>query len=691
MRFPFFAYTLLTLAFSLPVSATTFYVSDGSGSDANNGLSWATAKKTIQAGVDIAANGDTVLVTNGVYDSGFQNTPAGTNRVVVMMGIKVQSVNGPETTIIDGAASMRCVYLASNSATLVGFTLTNGFATSYGGGAYANFATISNCVISGNCVTNANAELWWVGGGGVYQGTLHNCIVKGNRAPSGGGLNYCDAYNSMISENIATFNGGGAFDCPRIRDCVIQNNTASEGGGGYYGSYENCTIVSNTALLSGGGVSQSGSKNSIIYYNTAPEAENHNNNVFAYTCSTPLPDGDGNISSPPRFSGGNYGLAPDSPCVNTGTNEDWMAGALDFAGNPRIYFGTVDMGALELSYSCPATVWPTSAVYGVAGGSGNLQITSAPDCSWFVQQSPAWISFGGSSNGTGAATVGYQVSSNSEYWRSGYIYINGGSCLVEQAGRPNKPVCLAPSTGSGVRTANVLLEWTNGGGATGYRIYLGTNSSLAESDLRAVQASGSLSVLGLPEGATYWRVDATNANGKTQGDIWSFTVRTSRVYVATNGAAIYPYSTWETAATSICEAISAAIDGDVVLASDGTYFESAPVSISKVITVMSLNGAATTIIDARMSNRCVVLERGVLDGFTLQNGRAVTGSNTQGGGVYILNGGRAERCVVRQCGAREGGGVYVANSGWLDSCTVQSNWASTSTNFASGGGFFLYL
>ena len=43
----------------------------------------------------------------------------------------------------------------------------------------------------------------------------------------------------------------------------------------------------------------------------------------------------------------NYRLKPDSPCINTGTNEAWMACATDLDGLARIVGGVADMGAYE--------------------------------------------------------------------------------------------------------------------------------------------------------------------------------------------------------------------------------------------------------------------------------------------------------------------------------------------------------
>ena len=60
-----FLFVLLT-AYALNSSATIYYVSNG-GNDSNNGLSWATAKATINAAIDSASAGDSVFVAVGTY------------------------------------------------------------------------------------------------------------------------------------------------------------------------------------------------------------------------------------------------------------------------------------------------------------------------------------------------------------------------------------------------------------------------------------------------------------------------------------------------------------------------------------------------------------------------------------------------------------------------------------------------
>ena len=104
---------------------------------------WMTAATTIQDAVDAADQGDIVLVSDGLYGIGTRQSPDAScsNRVVITQDITVKSVNGPSQTFILGAQStgggcgedaVRCVYLGAG--TLIGFTLTNGYTHSVGGG-----------------------------------------------------------------------------------------------------------------------------------------------------------------------------------------------------------------------------------------------------------------------------------------------------------------------------------------------------------------------------------------------------------------------------------------------------------------------------------------------------------------------------------------------------------------------------
>jgi len=94
--------------------------------------------------------------------------------------------------------------------------------------------------------------------------------------------------------------------------------------------------------------------NNIVYFNTAVAGANFTNTAgntgLNYSCVFPTVDGTGNITNDPRLiglAGGDYRLHMSSPCVNTGTNQDWMTNAVDLEGNAHILNNIVDMGCYE--------------------------------------------------------------------------------------------------------------------------------------------------------------------------------------------------------------------------------------------------------------------------------------------------------------------------------------------------------
>ena len=160
-------------------SATTRYVDLNCPTPTPPYTNWSTAATTIQDAVDAVKGADLILVTNGVYASGGRSVLGMSNRVAVIgTGITLQSVNGPEQTMIqgcqvpgttDGPGAVRCAYL-DGKVVLSGFTLTNGatlasgdeYNLQSGGGIRAG----SQSVVVTNCVMTGNSASWY--GGGVY-------------------------------------------------------------------------------------------------------------------------------------------------------------------------------------------------------------------------------------------------------------------------------------------------------------------------------------------------------------------------------------------------------------------------------------------------------------------------------------------------------------------------------------------
>ena len=99
-------FMVLALAAGRAFADTHYVVKDNAGA-ATPFTNWTMAASNIQQAIDDAAcvAGDTVLVTNGVYDTG---GVAAARRVYIdTVGITVRSVNGPGVTVIDGQAQVK--------------------------------------------------------------------------------------------------------------------------------------------------------------------------------------------------------------------------------------------------------------------------------------------------------------------------------------------------------------------------------------------------------------------------------------------------------------------------------------------------------------------------------------------------------------------------------------------------------
>jgi len=348
----------LFLFFAGSALADVHYVDVNSTNATPPYTNWTSAATNIQDAVDAAVAGDEIVVTNGIYATGGRATidqSTTTNRVVVDKPLALRSVNGPQSTIIDGGGFFRCVYL-TNGASLSGFTLTNGFAR-FGGGARGG--TLNNCILTGNRTASPLTRYNDASGGGAFGCTLNNCTLARNSVGAyqrsvGGGAVSCTLNNCTLTGNSAyhpgnfpfdpeTYGGGAAY-C-RLNNCTLSDNFLGDnfvggrafGGGAYNSTLNNCTLTGNSAWVSGSGAYGSTLNNCIDLDGSDISTLNH--------CWT----------TAPLFvdqASGNLRLQSNSPCINSGLDAFAPAGA-DLDGNPRIAGVTVDIGAYE--FQSPAS------------------------------------------------------------------------------------------------------------------------------------------------------------------------------------------------------------------------------------------------------------------------------------------------------------------------------------------------
>ncbi len=253
--FPLSLFLSLSIGTALPATALTIHVPG--------------SQPTIQAGIDAALDGDTVLVAPGTYQG-----PGNVDLDFSGKAIAVASSEGAELTVIRCAGSdldyHRGVIFHSGEgvdSSLRGFTITGGVSAAAGGGIFCQGASpaIDRCVVEDNIAIYGGG----IGGIGCAP-RITNTLIRANGAVfDGGGLNFVDSSpwieSCQIHDNTADEFGGGmqtdnAGDAggPVIRGTSIASNIAGLDGAGFYGyesalTFEHCAIDGNFADDSGAG------------------------------------------------------------------------------------------------------------------------------------------------------------------------------------------------------------------------------------------------------------------------------------------------------------------------------------------------------------------------------------------------------------------------------------------------------
>lgn len=269
---------------------------------------------------------------------------------------------------------------------------SNNYARSAAGGFYLYGSTtgskLLHSTVVGNRVGDGNG-----GGVGINRGILENCVILFNKAKNGGGVHNSEGTirNCLIAGNEATSAGGGMYRDNKshlVRNCTVVRNKAGINGGGVYNASTtannllNCIIAGNSAAVSND------------YYSAT--------SAIGYSCAPELPHGvNGNITNAPLFVDpgagygldavpGDYRLASDSPCIDTGFNAADVVNTRELDGLFRVrpLGGQIDMGCYEMP----------------GGGDLSCQLAASP----VVGIAPLTVAFDATADGTNATGVAYR-------------------------------------------------------------------------------------------------------------------------------------------------------------------------------------------------------------------------------------------------------------------------------------------
>ena len=328
--------------------------------------------QTIQEGIDVSNNGDTVLVKPDIY---FENINFdGHNITVGSLFLTTGDTLHIPVTIIDGNYDGTVVTFESGesrAAIIIGFTIQGG-GSEPGGAIYCWYSspTITHNIIAGNeahegggihcylsnpiIINNKVTKNFAFRGGGIYCNysnptILSNIIFANTAIGNGGGIN-CNNSSPTVSNNRIKMNSaviGGGFYCqmfsnPIISNNIISINIARKGGGILCLSNSNPNIINNTLSQNmadnlGGGIYCKDSSpvaiNTIIWANIAFEEGSQiyiesGDPIFTYCDIEGGWPNEGNIEVYPIYrdsASGNHHLMStycgdpyDSPCIDVG-------------------------------------------------------------------------------------------------------------------------------------------------------------------------------------------------------------------------------------------------------------------------------------------------------------------------------------------------------------------------------------
>ena len=651
--------------------STVHYVSP-TGANVWPYTNWTTAASSIQDAVYAAAENDTVRVADGTY------LPV--DEIVIERGLRVESVNGPANTVVNGQGMHRCFNLNEDklACTLSGFTVTNGAASGWGGGIHCSDTTpvITNSIITGcssdsygggvlygtltHCTISDNSAV--ESGGGVFLSTLTHCTILSNLAEQGGGMASTSADHCTISGNSAN-SGGGCYRAGTISHCTFSGNTAYQGGGIYLydGTIYSCTFSSNTADWEGGG----------MYNGTAVNCTFTGNDALygGGVCESTADGCTFTGNSAVRYGGASRSSTLNNCTVWNNSADGGYGGGMNggSANSCIVWYNTAgsqsdDLHSTDVFHTCSPEV-----THGIDGcitnepcfidvDEGNVRLQVSSPCIDAGDNG----SVSGSTDLDGNARIigGFVDMGAYEFTTPLSATISITNDVLETAGEVDRvDICGAASSG-----VVGQLNWTNAAnGASG-----------------ALPASTNWLVEGVPLvfGENLISVSATNLLGQTATDSivilrdWQHSGDSPVHYVSPAGGNIWPYTNWVDAATNIQNAVHAASASDIVRVAAGTYTPDDEITVERPMTIESVSGPSNTVVNGRGLYRGFNLTNAVctLSGFTVTNGYAAV----DGGGICCADTSSIiTNCIITGCFADDdGGGVAY---GTLTHCIVRNN------------------
>jgi len=324
-----------------------------------------------------------------------------------------------------------------------------------------------------------------VGGGVTVRSKTDlptDVIFNGNEA---GRVVIMNASSWLIGCTITNGNSdmGGGVNGGFVSNCIITGSKAgvmTQGGGAYNCTIYNSLISGNSAGYSGGGGQLCTFYNSTISGNTADS-----------------------------IGGGGFNCT--------------FINSISWNNNNTDYF----TGIWSNFYSCGEGYTGTGSITNdpLFVGGTNYRLQASSPCK-DTGNNEAWI---GITNST-------DLDDNKRIWPLGGTVDMGAYEYGSQKDYPNlpsKPINPIPTNNAINQLTTTIVNWNNGDtNTTGYIINFGLSGNMINCGSTAFTNYNPGTLL---YGSNYqWRIDATNTDGTTTGDVWNFTVKGELIIIEKN-------------------------------------------------------------------------------------------------------------------------------------------------------------